>query len=168
MESIKKPYKPKADKVEKLTKVYAELKKAMPKANPLFKGVAKVLFLGIFFSSCSAQWHLKKAVKKNPNIITEKVIREIDTLIIRDSVRFNDTFVTQSIDTIKIENERISTIVYRFHDTIRVVSTLKGDTIKITKKVVVPKLEVQKWYEATDFWVVMFLVITIIWLIKKI
>ena len=140
----------------------------MPKANPLFKGVAKVLFLGIFFSSCSAQWHLKKAVKKNPNIITEKVIREIDTLIIRDSVRFNDTFVTQSIDTIKIENERISTIVYRFHDTIRVVSTLKGDTIKITKKVVVPKLEVQKWYEATDFWVVMFLVITIIWLIKKI
>jgi len=168
MESIKKPYKPKADKVEKLTKVYAELKKAMPKANPLFKGVAKVLFLGIFFSSCSAQWHLKKAVKKNPNIITEKVIRQVDTLIIRDSVRFNDTFVTKSIDTIKIENERISTIVYRFHDTIRVVSTLKGDTIKITKKVVVPKLEVQKWYEATDFWVVMFLVITIIWLIKKI
>jgi len=168
LESIKKPYKPKADKVEKLTKVYAELKKAMPKANPLFKGVAKVLFLCIFFSSCSAQWHLKKAVKKNPNIITEKVIREIDTLIIRDSVRFNDTFVTKSIDTIKIENERISTIVYRFHDTIRVVSTLKGDTIKITKKVVVPKLEVQKWYEATDFWVVMFLVITIIWLIKKI
>ena len=140
----------------------------MPKANPLFKGVAKVLFLGIFFSSCSAQWHLKKAVKKNPNIITEKVIREIDTLIIRDSVRFNDTFVTKSIDTIKIENERFNTIIYRFHDTIRVVQTLKGDTIKITKKVVVPKLEVQKWYEATDFWVVMFLVITIIWLIKKI
>ena len=140
----------------------------MPKANPLFKGVAKVLFLGIFFSSCSAQWHLKKAVKKNPNIITEKVIREIDTLIIRDSVRFNDTFVTKSIDTIKIENERISTIVYRFHDTIRIVSTLKGDTIKITKKVVVPQLEVQRWYQAPDFWVVMFLVITIIWLIKKI
>lgn len=140
----------------------------MPKANPLFKGVAKVLFLCIFFSSCSAQYHLKKAVKKNPNIITEKVIREIDTLIIRDSVRFNDTFVTKSIDTIKIENERISTIVYRFHDTIRVVHTLKGDTIKITKKVVVPKLEVQKWYEAPDFWVVIFLVITIIWLIKKI
>ena len=63
MESIKKPYKPKADKVEKLTKVYAELKKAMPKANTLFKGVAKVLFLGIFFASCSAQWHLKTAVK---------------------------------------------------------------------------------------------------------
>ena len=168
MESIKKPYKPKADKVEKLTKVYAELKKAMPKANPLFKGVAKVLFLGIFFSSCSAQWHLKKAVKKNPNIITEKIIREIDTLIIRDSVRFNDTFVTKSIDTIKIENERFNTIIYRFHDTIRVVQTLKGDTIKITKKVVVPKLEVQKWYEAPDFWVVIFLVITIIWLIKKI
>jgi hypothetical protein len=168
MESIKKPYKPKADKVEKLSKVYAELKKNAPKVSPLFKGVAKVLFLSFFFVSCSAQWHLKKAVKKNPNIITEKVIREIDTLIIRDSVRFNDTFVTQSIDTIKIENERFSTIVYRFHDTIRVVQTLKGDTIKITKKVVIPKLEVQRWYHAPDFWIVMFLVITIIWIIKKI
>jgi hypothetical protein len=31
MESIKKPYKPKADKVEKLSKVYAELKKERPK-----------------------------------------------------------------------------------------------------------------------------------------
>ena len=119
----------------------------MPKANPLFKGVAKVLFLCIFFSSCSAQYHLKKAVKKNPNIITEKVIREIDTLIIRDSVRFNDTFVTQSIDTIKIENERFSTIVYRFHDTIRVVQTLKGDTIRITQKVVVPVVQYNPWYE---------------------
>ncbi len=77
MESIKKPYKPKADKVEKLSKVYAELKKNAPKVSPLFKGVAKVLFFSIFFASCSAQWHLKQAVKKNPNIITEKVIRQV-------------------------------------------------------------------------------------------
>jgi hypothetical protein len=100
MESIKKPYKPKADKVEKLSKVYAELKKNAPKVSPLFKGVAKVLFLSIFFASCSANWHLKQAVKKNPNIITEKIIRQVDTLIIRDSVKVEHTFTTKSIDTI--------------------------------------------------------------------
>jgi PBP1b-binding outer membrane lipoprotein LpoB len=89
----------------------------------------KVLFLSIFFVSCSANWHLKQAVKKNPNIITEKVIRQVDTLIIRDSVVHTDTFVTKSIDTIQIENEHFKTVVYRYHDTIRVVNTLKGDTI---------------------------------------
>jgi PBP1b-binding outer membrane lipoprotein LpoB len=147
MESIKKPYKPKADKVEKLSKVYAELKKNAPKVSPLFKGVAKVLFLSIFFASCSAQWHLKQAVKKNPNIITEKVIRQVDTLIIRDSVVHTDTFVTKSIDTIQIENEHFKTVVYRYHDTIRVVNTLKGDTIRITKKVVMPVVQNETKYD---------------------
>lgn len=165
MESIKKPYKPKADKVEKLTKVYAELKKAMPKANPLFKGVAKVLFLGIFFGSCSAQWHLKTAVKKNPNIITEKVIRQVDTLIVRDSVVHKDTFITKSIDTIKIENEHFRTIVYRHHDTIRVVNTIKGDTIRITKKVVIPV--VQKDDKYLKAMVLLGSIIFLIWLLKK-
>ena len=166
MESIKKPYKPKADKVEKLTKVYAELKKAMPKANPLFKGVAKVLFLGIFFASCSAQWHLKTAVKKNPSIITEKVILSVDTFIIRDSVVHKDTFVTKSIDTIKIENEHFKTIVYRYHDTIRVVNTLKGDTIRITKKVVIPVVEKDdKYLKAL---ILLCSIIILIWLLKKI
>jgi hypothetical protein len=166
MESIKKPYKPKAEKVEKLTKVYAELKKAMPKANPLFKGVAKVLFLSIFFASCSANWHLKQAVKKNPNIITEKVIRQVDTLIIRDSVKVENTFTTKSIDTIVIDNEHFKSTIYRYHDTIKLVQVLKGDTIRITKKVVVPQVE--HWSHAEDFWVVVVLLIVMIWLIKKI
>lgn len=99
MESVK-PYAPKPDKVKKLAKVYADLKKKQPKANPLFKGIAKAIFLAAFFSSCSAQWHVKRALKKNPNIITERVIVEKDTLIVRDSVTFKDTLVTRSIDTI--------------------------------------------------------------------
>lgn len=166
MESIKKPYKPKADKVEKLTKVYAELKKAMPKANPLFKGVAKVLFLGIFFASCSAQWHLKQAVKKNPSIITEKVIRSVDTLIIRDSVKVEHTFTTKSIDTIIIDNEHFKSTIYRFHDTIKLVQVLKGDTIRITKKVVIPVVEKDdKYLKAL---VLLGSIILLIWLLKKI
>ena len=168
MESIKKPYKPKADKVEKLSKVYAELKKNAPKVSPLFKGVAKVLFLSIFFASCSAQWHLKQAVKKNPNIITEKVIRQVDTLIIRDSVKVEHTFTTKSIDTIIIDNEHFKTVVYRYHDTIRVVNTLKGDTIRITQKVVVPVVEYKPWYEKYLFFLIIGVIILILsaWILK--
>ena len=147
MELVKKPYKPKADKVEKLTKVYAELKKDAPKVSPLFKGVAKVVFMAVLFSSCSAQWHLKTAIKKNPNIITEKVIRQVDTLIIRDSVKTEHTYVTKSIDTIVIDNEHFKTTIYRYHDTIKLVQVLKADTVTITQKYVVPSVEYKPWYE---------------------
>jgi hypothetical protein len=170
MESIKKPYKPKAEKVEKLTKVYAELKKAMPKANPLFKGVAKVLFLSIFFASCSSQWHLKQAVKKNPNIITEKIIRQVDTLIIRDSVKTEHTYVTKSIDTLIIDNEHFKTTIYRYHDTIKLVQVLKADTVKITQKYVVPQVEYKPWYEKYIGLLGLGLIILILagWITKKI
>jgi len=163
LEPIKKPYKPKPDKVKKLAKVYAELKKKQPKANPLFKGVAKVIFIAAFFSSCSAQWHVERALKKNPNIITEKVILQKDTLIVRDSVQFTDTFITQEIDTIKIENERVRTVVYRFRDTFRVVQTLKGDTVRVTQKVVTPVKEAKPNYWG---WIVAGIIL-LIWIIKK-
>ena len=162
MESVK-PYAPKPDKVKKLAKVYADLKKKQPKANPLFKGIAKVIFLAAFFSSCSAQWHVKRALKKNPNIITERVILQKDTLIVRDSVTFKDTLVTKAIDTIKLENERVRTIVYRYHDTFRVVQTLKGDTVRITQKVVTPVVEAKPSYWG---WIVAGLIL-VIWIIKK-
>jgi hypothetical protein len=165
MESIKKPYKPKADKVEKLSKVYAELKKNAPKVSPLFKGVAKVLFLSIFFASCSANWHLKQAVKKNPNIITEKVIRQVDTLIIRDSVKVEHTFTTKSIDTIIIDNEHFKSTIYSYHDTIKLVQVLKGDTIRITKKVVMPVVQNETKYEKA--FIFLAAIIFMIWLLKK-
>jgi hypothetical protein len=170
MESIKKPYKPKAEKVEKLTKVYAELKKAMPKANPLFKGVVKVLFMCILFASCSAEYHLNKAIQKNPSIITEKVIRRVDTLIIRDSVKIENTFVTKSVDTIIIDNEHFNTTIYRYHDTIKLLQILKGDTIRVTQKIVVPQVEVIKWYEKylVSISVILGLIIFLAWLINKI
>ena len=121
--------------------------------------------MSIFFASCSANWHLEQAVKKNPKIITEKVIRQVDTLIIRDSVVHTDTFVTKSIDTIEIENEHFKTVVYRYHDTIRVVNTLKGDTIRITKKVVVPVVKHETKYEKA--FILLAAIIFMIWLLKK-
>ena len=96
--------------------------------------------MAVLLSSCSAQWHLKTAIKKNPNIITEKVIRQVDTLIIRDSVKTEHTYLTKSIDTIVIDNEHFKTTIYRYHDTIKLVQVLKADTVKITQKYVVPEI----------------------------
>jgi hypothetical protein len=111
-------------------------------------------------------WHLKQAVKKNPNIITEKVIRQVDTLIIRDSVKVEHTFTTKSIDTIIIDNEHFKSTIYRYHDTIKLVQVLKGDTIRITKKVVMPVVHEETKYK--NALLLLGAIILLIWIIKNI
>ena len=88
-------------------------------------------------TGCSAEWHLKKAIKKNPSLIQPSV-HTIDTIVIRDSFEFSDTFVTKTTDTITIEKEGVKTIVYRNHDVIRVQTIVKADTIRYTKTITLP------------------------------
>lgn len=137
---MKKTYKPKDEKIAKLAKVHNEVKIAKPIKCELFTKTTKIIAVVLLFSSCSAQWHLDKAIKKDPNIIRERVVTIIDTLIVRDSFIERDTFVMRKIDTAIIENEKFKTIVYRHHDTFRVETKIKGDTIKITKTITLPPL----------------------------
>jgi len=91
----------------------------------------------IFFTGCSAEWHLKKAIQKNP-AMAQTSTHTIDTLFVRDSVTITDTFTTKSIDTITIEKDGVKTIVYRNHDVIRVKTIVKADTIRYTKTITLP------------------------------
>ena len=138
MEFVKKTYKPKDEKVKKLTKYFTELKIVKPANCDLFtKG--KIIVLLVMLTGCSAEWHLKKAIKKNPSLIQPSV-HTIDTIIIRDSVAFTDTFVSKTIDTLTIEKEGVKTIVYRNHDVIRIKTIVKPDTISIQKTIRVPQV----------------------------
>lgn len=145
----KKTYQPKPEKIKKLEKVYAELKSTKPTKSLIFGKVVKTLILAILLTSCSAQWHLKQAIKKDPSIIQEREITILDTIVVVDSVVFRDTFVSQSIDTIEIENEKVKTIVYRHHDTFRIETKIKGDTIRVTKTIQLPPIVK---YEKQSIW----------------
>lgn len=138
MEFVKKTYKPKDEKVKKLTKYFTELKIVKPANCDLFtKG--KVIVLLVMLTGCSAEWHLKKAIKKNPSLIQPST-HTIDTIVIRDSFAFSDTFVSKTIDTLTIEKEGVKTIVYRNHDVIRIKTIVKPDTIRIQKTIRVPQV----------------------------
>ena len=138
MEFVKKTYKPKDEKVKKLTKYFTELKIVKPANCDLFtKG--KVIVLLVMLTGCSAEWHLKKAIKKNPSLIQPST-HTIDTLVIRDSFAFTDTFVSKTIDTLTIEKEGVKTIVYRNHDIIKIRTIVKPDTIRIQKTIRVPQV----------------------------
>ena len=142
MELVKKTYKPKEEKVKKLTKYFTELKIVKPGNCDLFTK-AKVIVILVMLTGCSAEWHLKKAIKKNPSLI-QPSIHTIDTIVIRDSFEFSDTFVTKTIDTITIEKEGVKTIVYRNHDIIKIRTIVKPDTIRIQKTIRVPQIQYQE------------------------
>mgnify|MGYP000730891697 CR=1 FL=1 len=88
-------------------------------------------------TGCSSQWHLKKAIQKNPSLITTST-HTIDTMFVRDSVTITDTFTTEKVDTITIEKDGVKTIVYRNHDIIRIKTIVKADTIRFTKTFQLP------------------------------
>jgi hypothetical protein len=133
MESVKKTYKPKDEKVKKLTTYMTQLK--------IVKGIKCDLFtkavIILMMSGCSAEYHLKKAIKKNP-AMAQISVYGIDTVFVRDSVTITDTFTTKTIDTLTIEKDGVKTIVYRNHDVIRVQTIVKADTIRYTKTIQLP------------------------------
>ena len=96
-----------------------------------------LLFIPFLFTlvSCSANWHLRKAIAKDPTIIKPQVITLIDTVIVTPAERVETSFVALPIDTITIERERLRIKIRRIHDTLIVDGECKSDTIRITETI---------------------------------
>jgi hypothetical protein len=154
MEFVKKTYKPKEDKVKKLTTYITQLKIVKGVKCDLF---TKAIIILVMSTGCSSQWHLKKAIKKDPSL-AQTSTHTIDTLFVRDSVTITDTFNTKVVDTITLEKDGVKTIVYRNHDVIRVHTVVKADTIRYTKTIQLPaqikyteRVKVPQWIGLTLF-----------------
>jgi hypothetical protein len=137
VELVKKTYKPKDEKVKKLTNYMTQLKTINKVKCELF---TKATILLVMLTGCSAEYHLKKAIKKDPSII-KPTTHVIDTIILTDSVTITDTFVTKTIDTLTIEKDGVKTIVYRNHDVIKIKTIVKPDTIRIQKTISIPQVQ---------------------------
>jgi hypothetical protein len=86
------------------------------------------LMLIVLLSSCSAQWHLKKAVQKDPFIL------ERDTMVVRDTVVvppvvITDTVTTRQHDTIVVEKDRLKVRIVKKLDTLIIDAKCDSDTI---------------------------------------
>jgi hypothetical protein len=92
----------------------------------------KYLIITILLCGCSAQWHLKKALKKDPSIITTT----LDTIVITEPIKYIDTFTLFKIDTFTFDTGGVKTVIYRYYDTFRFKQFIKGDTVKIVKNTV--------------------------------
>ena len=84
------------------------------------------IIISVILSSCSAQWHLKRAVKKDPAILEKDTIVAVDT-IVTPPVALTDTVVLKETDTIVVEKERLKVKISRSFDTIRVDATCESE-----------------------------------------
>ena len=117
----------------------------------------KAIIILVMSTGCSAEYHLKQAIKKNP-AMAQISVYGIDTVFVRDSVTITDTFTTKTIDTLTIEKDGVKTIVYRNHDVIRIKTVVKADTIRFTKTIQLPpqikyteRVKVPQWIGLTLF-----------------
>lgn len=168
MEHLKKNYKPKPEKVQKLTKLLTEVKMIKVVKCDIFTKSVKFIAILVLFSGCSAEYHLNKALKKDQSIITTKVFVQKDTIVIRESYEVTDTFYTRVLDTIVIEDEGFKTVVYRNHDIIKVKTIIKSDTIKVRQTIYKPMVKVKECQH--NWWLYVILmsgVILSIFIIRK-
>lgn len=109
----------------------------------------------VALTSCSASFHLRRAIQKDPTIIQPEIVQVVDTVIITPLERTETTFVALPIDTITIEKERLRIKIRRIHDTLRVEGECRSDTIRITETIELPpviKYEDRPWWSKWLMW----------------
>lgn len=119
----------------------------------------------LLFSSCSAEWHLKKACKKQPTICQPQVVKW-DTIYITDTVEYYEEFYTEVHDTIIIDTGSVMVKIIRDHDIIKTYIKQKPDTIKVSKTITLPP-RVIPCKEEYPWWLVIVAGILFILLIIK-
>lgn len=106
-----------------------------------------VLFT-LLLSGCSAEYHLKKAVKKDPSILKKDTVIVHDTTVL-PSVVLRDTVRLKEIDTLVLTKEKLNLKIVRVKDTFQIDAECKGDTIIKTISVPIERVsfvEKDKWY----------------------
>ena len=97
------------------------------------------LFAFLILSGCSAEWHLSKAVRKNPELLKPKTMIVTDT-VVTDPIVVRDTVITSQRDTIELIKDRFRVKVIRSYDTLLIDGGCESDTIVRTVTVAVPQL----------------------------
>lgn len=102
-----------------------------------------LISVALLLQSCGAQWHLKRAIAKDPTILDSVVLR-VDTTVITKAVELRDTITIKEVDTIQIVKNGVVVDIRKHYDTIEVDVQCPPDTIRITQEVKVPQYVPEK------------------------
>jgi len=120
------------------------------------KWLVKLILLSLL-TSCSAQWHLSKAIKKDPTILAKDTLVVQDTVVVPPVV-ITDTVTTKQHDTIVVEKDRLKVRIVKKLDTLIIEGQCASDTIVRTieipyeKVIYVPKKTVGQKIQSLVFY----------------
>jgi len=109
---------------------------------PFVMAVVRVILLILAFSmlsGCSSQWHLKRAIAKDPKIISDTIVR-IDTTIVTASRTLVDTLVIRDTIIREIIRDGVKIRLQVIHDTVRFDVECPPDTIRVVRNIPVERL----------------------------
>ena len=90
----------------------------------------------LLLTSCSASWHLKRAIKKDPSLLLSRdTVLVHDTQLVTKERMLTDSFFTTCYDTVVMEDSFVYTKVIRRDNVVKVYTKCKSDTIRITTKI---------------------------------
>ena len=102
------------------------------------KWLVKLILLSSLMS-CSAQWHLKKAVRKDPTILVKDTMVVTNT-VVSPPVAITDTVTLKQHDTITLVKDRLKVEIVKVNDTITISAECASDTIVTTIEVPYEKI----------------------------
>ena len=110
-------------------------------------------------ASCSASYHIKRAIAKDPSIVKSTAVR-FDTIVVTKERKLTDTIVMNDVDTITIERDRVRVRLVRSYDTLMVEGTCLPDTIKIDVIREIPQVvQPRRWRDRFNLWLSVVLLI---------
>ena len=88
-----------------------------------------MFFLTLLLTGCSADWHLRKALKKDPSLLKTKIVTVTDT-VITPPITVRDTVSFVKMDTVRIEKDKLVIKLVKISDSeFSVDAEVKADTI---------------------------------------
>ena len=95
----------------------------------------------LLLTGCSAEWHLSKAVSKNPQLMKSMTMTVTDT-VVTEPIAVRDTVTISQVDTVEIVKDKFRVKIMRSYDTLIIDGGCDADTIVRTISVAVPQLVV--------------------------
>jgi hypothetical protein len=116
-----------------------------------------IIILSVLLSSCSADWHIKRALKKDPSIYKSAIVKtHLDSFtVITGGVKVDTIFKYENLpqDTFIMERDKFKTVVITdtLFKTLFVETECYPDTIEVVREIPVtvlqPIVDERTWWE---------------------
>lgn len=134
------------------------------------KAITASLLGTLLLTGCSAQWHLKRAIAKDPSIVKERIVERWDTVKV-PPIHIVDTLeIPMEGDSAVIDNDTVRVVITRYKDKFIVKTDVKERIVPYYVRIECPpQIEVKpSWIQkAKDITLYILLVLIAIFIVIR-